>query len=57
MEEFRSFHNCFGEDVYGYLTVENAVNIRNITGGTSEKAVRQRIIEIENKGKRNAYER
>ena len=51
MEEFHFFHNCFGEDVYGYLTVENAVNIRNIPGGTSEKAVRQRIAEIEGKGK------
>jgi argininosuccinate lyase len=54
MEEFNSFQNCFGEDVYGFLTVENAVNIRNIIGGTSETAVRQRISEIE--GKRKSHD-
>ncbi|MDO9585379.1 MAG: hypothetical protein Q7I93_02710, partial [Syntrophales bacterium] len=56
MEEFHSFHNCFGEDVYACLTVQNAVSVRNIVGGTSEKAVRQRIMEIENKGKGNVSE-
>lgn len=56
MEEFHSFHDCFGEDVYACLTVQKAVSIRNIVGGTSEKAVRQRITEIENKRKRKIGE-
>jgi argininosuccinate lyase len=51
MKEFHFFHKSFGEDIYGYLIVENAVNIRNITGGTSEKAVRRRIAEIEGERK------
>ena len=43
MEEFRSFHEKFDADVYGYLTVESSINVRTATGGTSEKAVRKRI--------------
>ncbi len=56
MEEFRSFHDKFDEGVYPCLSVKNAVNVRNIIGGTSEKAVRQRIIEIENKGRKDPCE-
>jgi argininosuccinate lyase len=43
MKELCRFRPEFQEDIYGYLTVESAVNVRNITGGTSLQAVRKRI--------------
>ena len=53
MNEFNTFHGEFNEDIYACLTVENSVSARNITGGTSEKAIKKRIREIESaqKGK------
>jgi argininosuccinate lyase len=50
MEEFRSFRPEFEEDIYGCLTVESAVNVRNITGGTSLQAVRKRIKGLSKRG-------
>lgn len=50
MEEFHSFRPEFQEDIYRYLTVESAVNVRNITGGTSLQAVRKRIKGLEKRG-------
>ncbi len=47
LEEFQKFHREFGKDIYGRLTVESAVNARNITGGTAVERVRQRIKELE----------
>ena len=59
MEEFRSFQPEFQEDIYRCLTVESAVNVRNITGGTSLQAVRNRIkgLSKSGQGKLNASKR
>ena len=53
INEFNSFHGEFDEDVYACLTVESSVNVRNVTGGTSEEAIKKRIREIESAQKRN----
>ena len=47
MEEFHSFRPEFQDDIYNYLTVESSVNVRNMTGGTSLKAVQKRIRVLE----------
>jgi len=49
IEEFRQFYKGFEEDVYECLKVENAVNARNIIGGTAEEMVLKRIREIEDR--------
>ncbi len=46
-EEFQKYHVEFGNDIYGRLTVESAVNSRDITGGTAVERVRKRIKELE----------
>jgi len=43
LEEYRKFHQAFGEDVYEWLTVEHALSRRNILGGTGKRAVREYI--------------
>ena len=53
MNEFSSFHREFDDDIYACLTVESSVNVRNATGGTSEKAIKKRIREIERAQKSN----
>src|SRR3990170_1648539 len=53
INEFNSFHGEFDEDVYACLTVESSVNVRNVTGGTSEEAIKKRIREIERAQKSN----
>ena len=47
LKEFRQFSKCFGEDIYEYLKVENAVNSKKSLGGTSGKMVSMRIRDIE----------
>ena len=51
LQEFRQFHKNFGEDVYSYLKLENAVDSRKTPGGTSRKSVSMRIREIKGKNK------
>lgn len=51
MDEFHGFRSEFQEDIYNYLTVESAINVRNITGGTSLQAVRKRIKSLEKNGR------
>lgn len=51
LKEFRQFHKLFGEDVYSYLKLENAVNSKKSLGGTSSKAVSKRIRDIEGRNK------
>ena len=53
MEEFHSFHRDFHEDIYDCLTVESSVDVRDMTGGTSAKAVKKRVKEIESSRKGN----
>jgi argininosuccinate lyase len=43
IEEYRRYRPEFQEDIYEYLTVENSVNVRNSTGGSSLPVVRKRI--------------
>jgi argininosuccinate lyase len=47
LKEFRQFSKSFGEDIYEYLKVENAVNSRKSPGSTSREAVLMRIRDIE----------
>ncbi len=47
LKEFRRFSRSFGEDIYEYLKVENAVNLKKSLGGTSKKMVSMRIRDIE----------
>lgn len=47
LEEFRKYHAGFTKDIYRYLTIENAVKMRNVIGGTAFDAVLKRIREIE----------
>ncbi len=51
LRELRQFHKSFGEDVYSYLKLENAVNSKKSPGGTSRKAVLMRIRDIEGRKK------
>ncbi|HYA14850.1 MAG TPA: argininosuccinate lyase, partial [Syntrophales bacterium] len=51
LKELRQFHKSFGEDVYSYLKVENAVKSKKSTGGTSPKAVLIRVKEIKGRKK------
>ncbi len=51
LEEYRAFHKDFREDVHEAVTVRRSVGARDIPGGTSGKAVRQRLREI---GRRRA---
>jgi argininosuccinate lyase len=43
MDEYHVFHDKFDNDIYSCLTVENSVNARCLTGGTSKTAVLKRI--------------
>ena len=43
MEEYHLFHDAFEGDIYDYLTVDNSVNVRRMTGGTSKATVLKRI--------------
>ena len=47
LDEFRRFHDAFGSDVLHCLTVEYAVAVRDLPGGTSGAAVNRRIRQIE----------
>lgn len=47
--EFQRFHPVFAEDVFPCLSVENAVNAKNVPGGTAGEQVARRIREIEGK--------
>jgi len=51
LKELRQFHKSFGEDVYSHLKVENAVNSKESTGGTSPEAVSVRVKEIKGRKK------
>jgi len=46
LEEYRSFHGSFREDIHDAVTVRRSVSVRDIPGGTSGKAVRRRLREI-----------
>lgn len=43
VEEFQSFSEVIGEDVYEALAVETVVNARNVMGGTARNQVEQQI--------------
>ncbi|GED34263.1 argininosuccinate lyase [Brevibacillus centrosporus] len=43
VEEFQSFSEVIGEDVYEALAVETVVNARNVLGGTARNQVEQQI--------------
>lgn len=43
VEEFQSFSEVIGEDVYEALAVETVVNARNVLGGTARYQVEQQI--------------
>jgi argininosuccinate lyase len=47
IEEFRSFHPAFAEDVFARLTVRQSVDARKTIGGTAEETVRSRIAALE----------
>jgi argininosuccinate lyase len=47
LDEFRKFNAGFESDVLRCLTVEHAVAVRNLPGGTSAEAVSRRIRQIE----------
>ncbi|MFZ3115688.1 MAG: argininosuccinate lyase [Syntrophales bacterium] len=47
LAEFKSFHIKFGRDLHKILTVDSAVKVRDITGGTSGRTVRKRLRELE----------
>jgi argininosuccinate lyase len=51
LEEYRAFHKDFREDIHEAVTVHRSVGARDNPGGTSGKAVRQRLREI---GRRRA---
>jgi argininosuccinate lyase len=46
LEEYRSFHGAFREDIHDAVTVRRSVGARDIPGGTAGKAVRRRLREI-----------
>ncbi len=46
LEEFKSFHPSFEEDIYRRLELERLVDARKSYGGTSRELVRRRIEEI-----------
>lgn len=47
LAEFKSFHVKFERDLYKFLSVDSAVKVRNITGGTAGDSVRKRLSELE----------
>ena len=47
LAEFKSFHIKFGRDLHKILTVDSAVKVRDITGGTSGRTVQKRLRELE----------
>jgi argininosuccinate lyase len=47
LEEYRSFHENFAGDIKNRISLKNAVNSRQHTGGTAMKNVMQRIKEFE----------
>ncbi len=40
MEEFKTFSDLFGEDIYGAISLESCVNLRTVTGGPAFENVR-----------------
>jgi argininosuccinate lyase len=46
LAEYRVFHKAFREDIHEAVTVRRSVDVRDIPGGTSGKAVRRRLREI-----------
>lgn len=55
IEEFKTFHAKFGSDLYKFLTVDSAVKVRNIAGGTATSCVRKRLSELEKLQKEKGY--
>jgi len=47
LEEYRSFYDGFGEDIFEVITVEHSVNARKSAGGTAEANVTKRLSDIE----------
>jgi argininosuccinate lyase len=47
LKEFQKFSKAFEKDISDYITVENSVNSRDVTGGTALQQVKERIKEIE----------
>ena len=43
LEEYRSFSELFGEDIYSFISLEKCVNSRNSFGGTSVASVEYQI--------------
>ncbi len=43
LEEFRTFSDLIGEDIYDYVTLDASVNARRATGGTAREAVEREI--------------
>ncbi len=49
LEELQTFHKKIGKDIFGRLSVESAIKVRKVTGGTAGSCVRKRIKELENR--------
>lgn len=49
LKELRRFYPGFEKDLFSRLTARQSVDARNVTGGTAEERVRQRIKEIESR--------
>ncbi len=47
LEEYKTFHSSFEEDVYKYIDIETCVNNRNVLGGPSPDSVSIQIQNIE----------
>ena len=57
LEEYKTFHSSFEEDVYKYIDIETCVNNRNVLGGPSPDSVSIQIQNIEKYIQlENAYE-
>ena len=44
LEEFRSFHKAFDEDVFPYLDISNVIDRRRSIGGTAASRVKEAIV-------------
>ena len=47
LEEFRTFHRAFDQDIYGRLDVAASIRARTSEGGTAPERVREQIRRIE----------
>ena len=41
--EFKSFSEMFENDIYEAVSLENCVNLRDVTGGTATNQVKQQL--------------